>query len=406
MVLSKKINLFKAHYNFIVFLVCFKLVFAYLSIELSYWQRDLIPNFERFNFFDFPKHISNTTEYILLPFMMVFCLLYWRYLRKYQELLLVIGAMMMLNLLTAIINALDVLGSLNLSLKLFSGVLFFCSLIIYHNKTEQSVQKSFLLILKLCTALVIIALLFFDPSFNRLEEYLPIFFSGIHTHSYVLVCLFVGVLSILHSNRKRRYLILFSVLSTLFLYLGYNVRTALLMYLFVLVPVLFYTSDLFKLIIFKAFLLTPFVLFFIYLIGTELQLDNFSSGRLSMYAAKFQVLSNYSIIDWLVGKGYGSDLITTESWWWSKKGSHSDLLTFLVENGILYLILFFLFIIRILHIKKQSNFIILFFVFGAFFTSLISNGVLVRPTSSYVFFLVLAMITTDYNQRTNQLKQQ
>jgi hypothetical protein len=245
-----------------------------------------------------------------------------------------------------------------------------------------------------------------DPSFNRLEEYLPIFFSGIHTHSYVLVCLFVGVLSILYSNRKRRYLILFSVLSTLFLYLGYNVRTALLMYLFVLVPVLFYTSDLFKLIIFKAFLLTPFVLFFIYLIGTELQLDNFSSGRLSMYAAKFQVLSNYSIIDWLVGKGYGSDLITTESWWWSKKGSHSDLLTFLVENGILYLILFFLFIIRILHIKKQSNFIILFFVFGAFFTSLISNGVLVRPTSSYVFFLVLAMITTDYNQRTNQLKQQ
>jgi hypothetical protein len=159
LVLSKKINLFKAHYNFIVFLVCFKLVFAYLSIELSYWQRDLIPNFERFNFFDFPKHISNTTEYILLPFMMVFCILYWRYLRKYQELLLVIGAMMMLNLLTAIINALDVLGSLNLSLKLFSGVLFFCSLIIYHNKTEQSVQKSFLLILKLCTALVILVLI-------------------------------------------------------------------------------------------------------------------------------------------------------------------------------------------------------------------------------------------------------
>ena len=406
MIILRKISLFKVHYRFIVLLVCFKLAFAYLNVQLSYWQRDLISNFERFNFFDLPQDISRTTEYLLFPLMILFCLFYWRHLKRYQDLFLIFGAMIMLNLLTALTMSMDIPGSLNLSLKLFSPVLFFCTLMAYHHKTKHSLQKNFYLILKLCTILVLTAILFFDPSFNRLQEYLPIFFSGIHTHSYILVCLFVGILSILYIKNKRKSIILFSALSTLFLYLGYNVRTATLMYLFVVLPVLFYISDLFKLIIAKMILLTPFVFLFVYLIGVELQLDTFSSGRLTMYIAKFKFLSDYSAIEWLIGKGYGSDLIKTESWWWSKKGSHSDLLTFLVENGLLYLITFFLFVVRILHLKKQSNFIVLFFVLGAFFSSLISNGILLRPTSAYVFFLVLAMLVSDYNQRSNQLKEQ
>ena len=74
-----------------------------------------------------------------------------------------------------------------------------------------------------------------------------------------------------------------------------------------------------------------------------------------MYNEKFKMLKSYSMPEYVFGRGAGSDFITTESWWYDDKGSHSDFLTFTVENGIPYLLLFIFLIVKFL-LKRQFLF--------------------------------------------------
>ena len=94
-------------------------------------------------------------------------------------------------------------------------------------------------------------------------------------------------------------------------------------------------------------------------------------------------------------EGAGSDFITTESWWYDDKGSHSDFLTFTVENGIPYLLLFIFLIVTIIPYYKKINLIYFSLLLGYFLSSLISNGIAVRPLAGYIYFIVLAYIYID-----------
>jgi hypothetical protein len=60
-----------------------------------------------------------------------------------------------------------------------------------------------------------------------------------------------------------------------------------------------------------------------------------SSGRVSMWAEKMDILANSSLLEWLFGHGEGSDWIVSEVWWWSAKDSHNDFIRLLNQQGVI-----------------------------------------------------------------------
>jgi hypothetical protein len=174
------------------------------------------------------------------------------------------------------------------------------------------------------------------------------------------------------------------------MYFGYNVRTPLLMYLLYAITMVYLVPDIiFKALILRFLIFAPLILLFIIL---SVDLNELSSGRIDMYIEKANQLFEFGFIDWLFGKGAGSDLIASDVWWWEKKGAHSDLITYLVENGIVYLLFFALLFLRLTLIKKKANIIYMSILIGGLITSTISNGIFSRPIAAYLFFIVLAYI--------------
>ena len=334
--ISLKINTLGFTFNLIIFLIWIKLIFSYLSVKLSYFQRHLIPNVEGFNPFDLPENFSNNIEFVLLPILVWNIIKYFRTFDKWiREVIIISFIMSFLNIITGLINQKTVLESLNYTLKLFAPIYFFCFLIMSHKNGNLDIKKILFRTSFICIILTFFAILFFNPSFNRLKNYLPIYFAGIHTHSYVLVSVFIGLSYQLYKLQKYCTMVVFLFLSILFMYFGYNVRTPLLMYLLYAVTMVYLVSDIiFKAIILKFLIFAPLIILFIIL---SVDLNELSSGRIDMYFEKANQLFEFGFIDWLFGKGAGSDLIASDVWWWEKKGAHSDLISYLTENGAIYL---------------------------------------------------------------------
>jgi O-antigen ligase len=125
-----------------------------------------------------------------------------------------------------------------------------------------------------------------------------------------------------------------------------------------------------------------------------------------MYVKKFDILKTYTTKDYLLGRGWESDLVRTTEWWWVEKGSHNDYLTYVVENGIPYTILFVLLILSLLFLSRKVSLIFASMVIGYLLTSALSNGMAVRPLASYFFFIVLAYIYCNnkkFIQKNNDL---
>ena len=116
---------------------------------------------------------------------------------------------------------------------------------------------------------------------------------------------------------------------------GWGVRTILISFL--LFHILYYLSIKNIGNPFSNFLkifITLLVLIVILLQTNIISFDNIdlvSSGRISMYYEKFSLIRNFSITEVLLGKGFGSDLIFTDVWWWDTKGSHNDFITIFLK---------------------------------------------------------------------------
>lgn len=404
MKLILKFNRDKIIFNSIIVLVWIKLIFSYLSVKLEWFQRFLISNYDRFNFFGLPEEFSNNVEFVLLPLMGVFIIQNYRTLGKTIDLFWISIIMIGLNLVTSLLNNIPVLDSINYSLKIFAPIYLFLSIIIYKKKYDINTNLIARRTIILCLSLTLIGVLFFNPSFNRLRNFLPIFFTGTHTHSYVLVSVFIGIGYFFYRENRKYLLIFFLFISVSFLYIGYGVRTALLMYLTFAITILYLISNVFKFIFIKIIIFSPFIIMFVLIfVVSVIDFNQLSSGRTSMYVAKFDQLLSFGLFDWFFGRGFGSDLIESKVWWWEKKGSHSDVLSFIVENGIIYLGLYFIIFIRLIFLPNKINLIYTSFLVGIFITGLISNGVMVRPLASYVTFIILAHIYIDIKERNLSL---
>ena len=331
--------------------------------------------------------------------MMLFILMNLKHLKRLSIALIISFILFALNIITGLFNDIPIFKSITYTLKVVSPLYFFMVLIIFSYKKEFNLKPVLLATIKLCLFLVLVGLLFFEISMNRITPQWPIYFINIHTHSYILVCTFIGISYLIYKKKKFLWLFIFLLLSFIVLFTGYNVRTAMIVYLIYIAAMLYVNHNFFKVLWLQIIIYLPvFALLFVFT-SQSINYNKVSSGRLEMYEKKLDILQTYSFREVLTGRGHGSDFIRTDSWWWTKKGSHSDFITFLVENGVVYLMFFILLILCIIPSYRKFNLIYTSLVFGYFFSSLISNGFAMRPLSGYIFFLLLAYIYIDINPK-------
>ncbi|MDC7996791.1 hypothetical protein [Gilvibacter sediminis] len=376
----------------LVVLLVLKLVFAYLLVEVGWWQRHLMPNAIKFNPLGIPKEIGRMIEYLMLPLMLLYLAKNLKYARGLLLSLGIIGAMLLFNIATAIYNGIGLLDSMEYTLKLAAPVLFFCVLIVQHRKHGYNLKTLLLGLCWLCVALTLVGIALFDPSYNHWRNWLPVYFTGLHTHNYLLVGVLIGISYWLYL--KRQYLTVIAVLSGGFLFLnfGYQIRSALVFLLVFMGTMLFSMHKIFQRLILRLVILIPIGLLAFVLLSPTFDWNKYSSGRITMYEKKYEMLSNYNAADFAFGKGKGADFITTRDWWYDEKNSHNDLLTFLVENGLPYTLLFLGLLLSLVIQQRRPRLLVIGVVLGYLATSLLSNGITLRPLAGYIVFTALAFI--------------
>ncbi|KAB2963745.1 hypothetical protein [Zoogloea sp.] len=189
---------------------------------------------------------------------------------------------------------------------------------------------------------VVFGLIFFPPALNRGGEvYWPVYFASLHTSSYLMVVC-AGLSLYLHEagHMGRRLLLALIACSFVLVFVGWGVRTSMVaaaafglvygLQRWRLLPLVLFVA----LAVGLAIAFVP-LLFGLVHIPTWDEMVELSSGRVSMWAEKMDILANSSLLEWLFGHGEGSDWIVSEVWWWSAKDSHNDFIRLLNQQGVI-----------------------------------------------------------------------
>lgn len=292
----------------------------------------------------------------------------------------------------------DIFLQLRLTLKILVPILFFVCILefskIFSTRFSCLVKITILLI-TLCT---LYGLFFFPMEYNRGVEWNAGYFSGLHSTSYIWVGMFIALSGVARNEFSR---FLFWCFALLLIGSNWGVRAAEGA---LIVFALFYLFDQVKSLDLKAVLFTSAAIAAIVFISGILIIPSFgevvnkwSSGRLGMYVEKIEQISSSSTLTLMIGGGAGSDLIISNTWWWGKRGAHNDFLTILVEQGILYLGVFLTLLLLLIRSFREVHLRAVMYMY--IFSSIVSNGFMVRPMTAYILFL--AGVYASQNIRLN-----
>lgn len=283
-------------------------------------------------------------------------------------------------------------------LRIFVPFLFFSviSSYFYHRKDELVALSKFFI--GFVIILTLIGLVFLPPSVNRWDEtneglWWPAYFSGLHTTTYIAIASSFVIFSMYKIGCLTKHITAsYFVVIFLAVAFGWGVRTTTLS-MIVLIGTSFYYERFSHNLSVRAVIQVGFLLligFYSVILFDWASVDALSSGRLSMYEFKYYQLMDNSILAWLIGNGAGSDLVETDFWWWEAKGAHSDVLTFLVEGGMVFLVLFLLILLKLVKLIPGDS--IKSIVFALFITSVVSNGFFVRPLALYFVLFSISLL--------------
>lgn len=311
--------------------------------------------------------------------------------KEYTFIYVFFGLSVIVLLISGAINETSTIDAFLYLLKIYLPILYLAILMCL-GRDNYALIKHLSKYLAYYTFLLLTAgVLFLPKSYNRFEYWWPSYFGGLHTTAYSAVALFFVCYTLLQSKvfDKKSVIILGGGI-VLAVSLGWGVRTALISWISFLALSANYEIQK-HLTFFKPiflFILPLLILTFYFFIDESL-VNEVSSGRVSMYTAKMTQLANNSYFTWLFGNGFGSDLIETTVWN-SLKGAHNDYITFIVEGGLLFLILTLLMLLKLFLIQtnRTGRYLLISFLL----TSLFSNGMIVRPIPSYLFFTAIALI--------------
>ncbi len=403
--ISTKINIDKIIIKTLFIVIGVKLLFSYLNVDLDWWQRHLTPNIEKYNFLNLTRNFNRKLEYIIIPLIIIYLVKNYKILGRVLLPVLIIVSLFLLNIITSYLTDVSLLESVEYTIKFSSPIGFFSCLIIHKRKYDYNIEKKVKFFILYCLILVVFGILVFDPSYNHWRNWLPIYFTSLHTHNYILVSIAIGIGYMLYKNGRYLYLCAFLISYFLFLYFGYRIRSALFFYLIFAVGITYVIHDFFKMFWVKLIVIVPIILAFYLAINSGFDLNRYSSGRVTMYKAKIEMLKEYSASEYLFGRGKGSDFIRTKDWWYEKKNSHNDVLTFLIENGIVYAGLFIFLILSLIIFSNKVNIITASVLFGYLSASFLSNGLPLRPLAGYILFLMLAYIHSEIHAKSSYRKE-
>ena len=184
--MRNKLTLNKLFVDVIFILLAIKLTFSYLDIKLGWWLRHLTPDFERYNYFGISPGFSGLVEYLMFPIILLYIIINFHKLGSLITPFLLTLFLFLFNILTSLFNSLDIISSITYTLKVCSPIYFLFVLIIHYKGSHLRLNYNLKKIIFYIIFLSIIALCFFNVSYNRGQERLPIYFSGLHTHNYIL----------------------------------------------------------------------------------------------------------------------------------------------------------------------------------------------------------------------------
>lgn len=397
-----KINIDKFIVRIILVLLSTKFLFSYLNVKFGWWQRDLVAYTERYNFLKIPTSYDKQVEFVIIPLIFIYVLKNYRFFKNSLILVSVFLVMIGLNICTSLYNSVSLISSIEYTFKIYSPILFFIVLVTHHNKYNYELKKILKFFITFCFILALIGYVFLEKSYNHDKLWLPIYFSSVHTHSYIMVISAIGFSYLLYENKKYLSFFIFCIAFFIFMYFAHRVRTTLVLFLIYMVFTSVTIHYFFKIIWIKLLVFIPIFALIFLLVSQDFDLNQYSSGRLVMYEAKYEMLKGYNPIEFFVGRGKGSDFIKTDYWIRAEKNSHNDVLTFLVENGIPYTLLFLLTLFLLAIQKGKFKFIFSGIILGYLATSFLSNGLSIRPLASYLLFLVLAYIYSKINDRKTE----
>lgn len=242
--------------------------------------------------------------------------------------------------------------------------------------------------------LLFVGLLFLPDTLNRLTYWWPSYFGKLHTTSYAaLMIVFITYGLYLHQQVRLALVIFVTLTVSAAIFSGWGVRTATLSSLIFIILLVSnnYRIARRRLWNFGIILMPLGIVSFAVFIDFDSAFDNLTSGRLSMYVAKFHQLIANDFFQWFIGNGFGSDMIDTAHWY-GTKGAHSDFITVVVEGGLTYLILFVLVLVTI---SRNESLEFKYLLVSVSLTSIISNGIFVRPVAGYLLAIALVLFTSS-----------
>lgn len=199
------------------------------------------------------------------------------------------------------------------------------------------------------------------------------------------------------SNQFTRFLKLALVLTALYLIFGFRSSQVYFTFLAFFIGYVLIIKSLPRL-----FKLTGFIAGFIaslYIVIDKVMIDialrgyfdfaRMGSGRVGTWIQRFEDFSMRGPFDIMLGSGAGTDISYIGLWWWKETTSHNSFLTYLIEFGILG---FFLIILYFIIIFKRFRIIIVPVLVAIIFSSLIGNGIILRPTP-LVFFTIASILS-------------
>lgn len=114
----------------------------------------------------------------------------------------------------------------------------------------------------------------------------------------------------------------------------------------------------------------------------SLGIGSLGSGRLAAWVERLQIFANSDFLTKMIGDGPYSDQRTTSLWWWSEKGAHSDLMTVLMEFGVVGVVCLFIYLAHIFRkISSRGRAALISIICGM----ILSNVLLDRPTVAMVW---------------------
>jgi len=220
---------------------------------------------------------------------------------------------------------------------------------------------------------------------------LPPFSGGLHTSGYLMVAAVLAVLALWQGGAwsRARALLVLAVLGGLLL--GGAVRTPLLgLLVFAAGAWLSHEgqSPRARLVLRLLGLYLAFSALVLLSVVEIRDFDQLSSGRIANYLERFDILGARSPVTGLFGTGPGTDLLRTETWWWDYKDSHSDLLKYLWESGVIGVLALLLWLAQIASYRRGRLFALALMLLV---TSLVSNAFLTRPNAVFLLFAAQAL---------------